>query len=227
MFLRANKRFKDGKEHRYWSVVENRRVAGGRSVQKTLLYLGEINDTDRAAWTRAIEAVDEGAVLDQLAPEIAVAARKTLAARPKLMEVIFGGLRHDLEYQIQETAKCRGRGAEERGVLAARVFGTTTIAFAPKCPVDQSCDTADACIDSDGVHRAIVRARAAFHASVAINNGGSAIVNIEHGMGADLDASAAAYAHRFNQLQGNDILQIAHTRSSVVEILCGSHPPVG
>jgi transposase len=59
MFLRANKRFKDGKEHRYWSVVENRRVAGGRSVQKTLLYLGEINDSERAAWTRAIEAVDD------------------------------------------------------------------------------------------------------------------------------------------------------------------------
>jgi transposase len=59
MFLRANKRFKDGKTHRYWSVVENRRVAGGRSVQKTLLYLGEINDTERAGWTRAIEAVDE------------------------------------------------------------------------------------------------------------------------------------------------------------------------
>ena len=59
MFLRSNKRFKDGKEHRYWSVVENRRVTGGRSVQKTLLYLGEINDSDRAAWTRAIKAVDE------------------------------------------------------------------------------------------------------------------------------------------------------------------------
>jgi transposase len=59
MFLRANKRFKDGKEHRYWSVVENRRLVGGRSVQKTLLYLGEINDSDRAAWTHAIEAVDE------------------------------------------------------------------------------------------------------------------------------------------------------------------------
>ena len=59
MFLRANRRFKDGKEHRYWSVVENRRVTGGRSVQKTLLYLGEINDSDRAAWTSAIKTVDE------------------------------------------------------------------------------------------------------------------------------------------------------------------------
>ena len=46
MFLRANQRFKDGKTHRYWSVVENRRAAGGRSVQKTLLYPGEINDTE-------------------------------------------------------------------------------------------------------------------------------------------------------------------------------------
>jgi transposase len=59
MFLRANKRYKDGKQHRYWSVVENRRVAGGSTVQKTLLYLGEINDSERASWTRAIEAVDE------------------------------------------------------------------------------------------------------------------------------------------------------------------------
>jgi hypothetical protein len=59
IFLCASKRFKDGKTHRYWSVVENRRVSGGRTVQKTLLYLGEINDSDRASWTRAIEAVDE------------------------------------------------------------------------------------------------------------------------------------------------------------------------
>jgi len=59
MFLRQNNRFKDGKQHRYWSVVENHRLAAGKSVQKTLLYLGEINDSERAGWTRAIEAVDE------------------------------------------------------------------------------------------------------------------------------------------------------------------------
>ena len=59
MFLRHNRRFKDGKEHRYPSVVENRRVSAGRSVQKTLLYLGEINDSERASWTRAIGSVDE------------------------------------------------------------------------------------------------------------------------------------------------------------------------
>ena len=50
MFLRVSKRRKDGKEHRYYSVVENRRVRGGKHVQKTVLYLGEINGSQRAAW---------------------------------------------------------------------------------------------------------------------------------------------------------------------------------
>jgi hypothetical protein len=45
MFLRSTKRKKDGKEHHYFSVVENIRLAGRRApFQKTLLYLGEIND---------------------------------------------------------------------------------------------------------------------------------------------------------------------------------------
>jgi hypothetical protein len=58
MFLRATKRKKDGKEHRYWSVVENFRSASGSVYQKTLLYLGELNDWQHAAWTRALEVFD-------------------------------------------------------------------------------------------------------------------------------------------------------------------------
>ena len=34
MFLRASTRMKDGKTHRYWSVVENRRLADGRVLQR-------------------------------------------------------------------------------------------------------------------------------------------------------------------------------------------------
>lgn len=59
MFLRCKKRRKDGKEHRYWSVVENRRVAGGKTVQKHLLYLGEINDSQQQAWRKSIEVFCE------------------------------------------------------------------------------------------------------------------------------------------------------------------------
>lgn len=58
MFLRAKKRFKDGKEHRYWSVVENRRLPGGKVSQRQVLYLGEINDSQKAGWCKAIDVVD-------------------------------------------------------------------------------------------------------------------------------------------------------------------------
>jgi transposase len=61
MFLRFNRRFKDGKEHRYWNIVESKRCAGGRVVQRQVLYLGEINDGQREAWCHLIEAFDEGA----------------------------------------------------------------------------------------------------------------------------------------------------------------------
>ena len=61
MFLRFNRRFKDGKEHRYWNIVENKRCAGGKVVQRQVLYLGEINDGQHDDWCRAIEAFDEGA----------------------------------------------------------------------------------------------------------------------------------------------------------------------
>ena len=62
MFLRCKVRRKDGKQHRYWSVVENTRTARGRVVQRHVLYLGEINDTQELAWRRSIEVLEEGAM---------------------------------------------------------------------------------------------------------------------------------------------------------------------
>jgi transposase len=59
MFLRSTNRKKDGKDHRYFSVVENRRVPGGGTVQRTVLYLGEINDQQQAAWRKTLEVFDE------------------------------------------------------------------------------------------------------------------------------------------------------------------------
>jgi len=75
MFLRQKIRRKDGKEHRAWSVVENRRVEGGRVVQRQVLYPGEISDSQRAAWSRAVDAFDEGGQSTQIAlfPEDRVA----------------------------------------------------------------------------------------------------------------------------------------------------------
>lgn len=60
MFLRCKTRKKDGKTHRYWSVVESCRTRGGKIVQRHVLYLGEINDAQRAAWCKSIEVVEAG-----------------------------------------------------------------------------------------------------------------------------------------------------------------------
>src|ERR1051326_653994 len=60
MFLRYTTRKKNGKEHRYYSLVENRRVASGRVVQRHALYLGEINDPQQEAWRKTIEIFEEG-----------------------------------------------------------------------------------------------------------------------------------------------------------------------
>ena len=59
MFLRASTRKKDGKVHRYWSIVENRRLPGGRVSQRHVLYLGEINSSQERAWRKSVEVFDE------------------------------------------------------------------------------------------------------------------------------------------------------------------------
>ena len=61
LFLKCHERFKNGKEHRYWSLAENHRCVGGRMVQRQVLYLGEINDSQRQAWIKQIEIFDSGA----------------------------------------------------------------------------------------------------------------------------------------------------------------------
>lgn len=58
MFLRSNKRKKDGKEHQYWSLVETVRTPDGPR-QRTLCYLGELNDSAQGRWLKTIEVFNE------------------------------------------------------------------------------------------------------------------------------------------------------------------------
>src|ERR1700721_1856483 len=69
MFLRSTNRRKDGKDHRYFSVVENRRLPGGKTAQRTVLYLGEINDQQQAAWRKTLDVFDEA---DQRFPSMSL-----------------------------------------------------------------------------------------------------------------------------------------------------------
>ena len=56
-FLQCHRRFKNGKDHHYWSIAEKVRTHRGW-VQRHLLYLGEINDSQKEAWTKLTEVFD-------------------------------------------------------------------------------------------------------------------------------------------------------------------------
>jgi transposase len=58
MYLRSTTRKKDGKQHRYFSVVESHRLSTGKTVQRRVLYLGEINDKQEAAWRKSVSVFD-------------------------------------------------------------------------------------------------------------------------------------------------------------------------
>jgi len=56
-YLQCHHRFKNGKDHCYWSIAEKIKTRRGW-VQRHLLYLGEINDSQKASWTKATEVFD-------------------------------------------------------------------------------------------------------------------------------------------------------------------------
>ena len=65
MFLRSNNRKKDGKEHTYWSLVETVRTSDGPR-QRTLCYLGELNDSAQGRWLKTIEVLNDQGESHQL-----------------------------------------------------------------------------------------------------------------------------------------------------------------
>src|ERR1700756_5479438 len=56
-YLHCHRRFKNGKNHCYWSIAEKVKTRRGW-IQRHLLYLGEINDSQKASWTKATEVFD-------------------------------------------------------------------------------------------------------------------------------------------------------------------------
>ncbi|MGH2519553.1 MAG: IS1634 family transposase, partial [Chloroflexota bacterium] len=65
MFLRSHQRWKDGKPHAYWSLVETVRTPSGPR-QRTLCYLGELNGWAQSRWLKTIEVFNEQGQCRQL-----------------------------------------------------------------------------------------------------------------------------------------------------------------
>ena len=98
MFLRRTERKKDGKSHSYWSIVENKRVGDGRMVQRHVLYLGEINSSQAAAWRKAIEVFDEDA-----------GRPRTLALFPEDRRIAVSADTATVRLRLSELRLCRPR----------------------------------------------------------------------------------------------------------------------
>jgi hypothetical protein len=67
MFLRPHARHKDGKQHRYWPLVETVRTLDGPR-QRRLCCLGQLNDSARARWLRRVEVFNAQGEAEQLNP---------------------------------------------------------------------------------------------------------------------------------------------------------------
>lgn len=59
MYLKTHKRKKNGKYNTYYSIAEKRKVSRGRYVEKIVLYLGEISDSQKQAWQKSIKVLNE------------------------------------------------------------------------------------------------------------------------------------------------------------------------
>jgi transposase len=71
IFLRAHERRKDGKTNTYWSLVENRRCAGGRVVQRHVLYLGKLTPAQELSWENTAAQLSEGPKSGESLPGLA------------------------------------------------------------------------------------------------------------------------------------------------------------
>src|SRR5712675_1192768 len=98
MFLRRTERKKNGKTHSYWNVVENKRLDDGRVVQRHVLYLGEINSSQAAAWRKSVEVFDEDA-----------GHARTLALFPEDHAAVVASDNSVVQLRLSEMRLCRPR----------------------------------------------------------------------------------------------------------------------
>ena len=98
MFVRATTRKKDGKEHRYWRIVENTRVSGGRVLQRHVGYLGAINSSQAQAWRKSIAVFEDGAEHPRTLSRFRADQAEVVANDPSVVRV-----------RLNELKLCRAR----------------------------------------------------------------------------------------------------------------------
>ena len=104
MFLKTHERRKDGKEHRYYSLVESVRTSRGPQ-HRTLAYLGELNGTSEAAWRRTISVFNQDGAEHQL--ELFAADSPWLPSGERVVQVRLDGVRWERPREFGEAFLAR------------------------------------------------------------------------------------------------------------------------
>ncbi len=90
MFLKTHAREKDGKQHRYYSLVESVRTSRGPQ-HRTLAYLGELNTSVEAAWRKTISIFNGDGTEQQL--ELFASDAPELPSGERVVQVILNRVR--------------------------------------------------------------------------------------------------------------------------------------
>ncbi len=90
MFLKVHHRSKDGKEHRYYSLVESVRTARGPQ-HRTLGYLGELNGSTESAWRKSIAVFNGEGLESQL--ELFASDAAVVPSGERVVQVVLDRVR--------------------------------------------------------------------------------------------------------------------------------------
>jgi transposase len=90
VFLKVHHRTKDGKDHRYYSLVESVRTSRGPQ-HRTLAYLGELNGSAESAWRKSIAVFNGEGTAMQL--ELFASDSPTIPSGERVVQVRLDGVR--------------------------------------------------------------------------------------------------------------------------------------
>ena len=180
MFLKVHHRSKDGKDHRYYSLVESVRTSRGPQ-HRTLAYLGELNGSTESAWRKSVAVFNGDGTETQL--ELFASDAPVVPSGERVVQVVLDRVRWERPRDFGEVFLARhlwrllgldelleermGRGGEEIPwpvmafiLTAARLIAPASELgieerFYPKTALEDICGVAEEQVNKDRLYRAL------------------------------------------------------------------------
>ncbi len=180
MFLKVHHRSKDGKDHRYYSLVESMRTSRGPQ-HRTLAYLGELNGSTESAWRKSIAVFNGEGTQSQL--ELFPSDSAELPSGERVVQVVLERVRWERPRDFGEVFIARhlwqllglgelleermGRGGEEIPwpmmafiLTAARLIAPSSELaieerFYPRTALEDICGVPEDQVNKDRLYRAL------------------------------------------------------------------------